>query len=112
MGLVSAPCWRGVSSRKPTILHSPRFDECPGRLAGQEEEHEVVGAAREAAMKELARDDPDILKRTIGPELEKVPRKKHRPPPIPAVPFRPPPPEYYNRRAQAMISVAEQVQRM
>ncbi|KAG0563045.1 hypothetical protein M758_8G000600 [Ceratodon purpureus] len=76
----------------------------------EEEEHEVVGAAREAAMKELARDDPDILKRTIGPELEKVPRKKHRPPPIPAVPFRPPPPEYYNRRAQAMVSVAERMQ--
>ncbi|KAG0607036.1 hypothetical protein M758_9G187900 [Ceratodon purpureus] len=78
----------------------------------EEEEHEIVGAAREAAMKELAQDDPNLLKRTIGPKLEKVPKKKHKPPAIPAVPFRPPPPEYYNRMAQAMIGVAEQVQRM
>ena len=81
-------------------------------LGWQEEEHEVVGAAREAAMKELAQDDPNLLKRTIGPKLEKGPKKKQKPPAIPAVPFRPPPPEYYNRAAQAMVGVAEQVQQM
>lgn len=56
-------------------------------------------------MKELAKEDPNLLKRTIGPKLEKAPKKKYRP----AVPFRPPPPEYYNMAAQAMINVAEQL---
>lgn len=60
-------------------------------------------------MKELAQDDPNLLKRTIGPALEKAPKKKQRPPPVPAVPFRPPPPEYYNMAAQAMVHVAEQL---
>lgn len=63
-------------------------------------------------MKELAHDDPNVLKQTIGPKLEKAPKKKQKPPAIPAVPFHPPPPEYYNRVAQAMISVAGQVQQM
>lgn len=81
-------------------------------MGWQEEEDEVVKAAREAAMKELAKDDPNMLKRTIGPTLEKAPKKKHRPPPVPAVPFRPPPPEYYNRAAQAMVHVAEQLMEM
>lgn len=62
-------------------------------------------AAREAAMKELGQDDPNLLKRTIGPKLEKAPKKKAR---LPPVPFQPPPPEYYLRAAQAMIHVAEE----
>lgn len=77
-------------------------------IGWQEEEDEIVKAARESAMKELAKEDPNLLKRTIGPKLEKAPKKKYRPP-IPAVPFRPPPPEYYNMAAQAMINVAEQL---
>ncbi|KAG0571284.1 hypothetical protein KC19_6G225700 [Ceratodon purpureus] len=45
----------------------------------QEEEDDVAGAAREAAMKEVAQDDPTILKRTIGPSLQGVPQfKRHR----------------------------------
>lgn len=74
-------------------------------LNWQEEEFEVVKAAKEAAMKELGQDDPNLLKRTIGPKLEKAPKKKPR---LPPVPFQPPPPEYYNRAAQAMIHVAEE----
>jgi len=78
-------------------------------LDWQEEEDEVVKAAREAAMKELAQDDPNLLNRTIGPKLEKALKKRKMLPPVPAVPFRPPPPEYYNIAAQAMVHVAEQL---
>lgn len=76
-----------------------------------EEEDEIVKSAREAAMNELILNDQNLLKRTIGPTLENAHQKKHRPPPRPpAGLFRPPPPEHYNRVAQAMVhvSVAEQ----
>lgn len=76
----------------------------------QEEEDEVAAAAREAAMKELAMNEPNLLKRAIGPRLDNPDKKRHhtRPPPVPAVPFRPPPPEYYREFAQAMANVALQ----
>ena len=69
----------------------------------------MASAAREAAILELSQHDPNLRKRAIGPALEEL-SKKQKPKVIPAVPFRPPPPEYYNRRAQAMISVVKQVQ--
>ena len=64
----------------------------------------MASAAREEAIQELAQHDPKLRKRTIGPELKKL-SKKQKPKVIPAMPFRPPPPEYYNRMAQAMVGV-------
>lgn len=74
-------------------------------LCPQEAEDEVVKAAREAALRDLAKDDPNLLKRTIGPKLEKQPKKRQKYPVLPAIPFRPPPPEYYNRLVQNMVAV-------
>jgi len=71
----------------------------------EEAEDEVVKAAREAALRDLAKDDPNLLKRTIGPKLEKQPKKRQKYPVLPAIPFRPPPPEYYNRLVQNMVAV-------
>ncbi|CAK9201731.1 unnamed protein product [Sphagnum troendelagicum] len=73
----------------------------------QEEEHVVVKAAKEAAMKEIAEKEPSLLTRSIGPALEPQGSKKrhkgralHRPvlPPIL--------PENLARFAQAMANPA------
>lgn len=76
-------------------------------MLGQEEEHVIVKAAKEAAMKEIAEKEPSLLTRSIGPALEPQGSKKHHKGRALHRPVLPPIlPENLARFAQAMANPA------